>query len=77
MYAPELFPTQARTRGFAFVNTVGNIGFMCAPLITTNLVSQPRVSALIRCFQMLWSGASFNTGDGDQVVVWYSARLVT
>ncbi|XP_045132295.1 solute carrier family 22 member 20-like [Portunus trituberculatus] len=37
VYAPELFPTLARTRGFAFVNLAGNVGFMCAPLITTNL----------------------------------------
>ncbi|KAK8751304.1 hypothetical protein OTU49_013976 [Cherax quadricarinatus] len=35
VYAPELFPTEARTRGFAFVNMMGSIGFMCAPLVTT------------------------------------------
>ncbi|XP_063861702.1 solute carrier family 22 member 20-like isoform X1 [Scylla paramamosain] len=42
VYAPELFPTLARTRGFAFVNLVGNVGFMCAPLITTNLAKISR-----------------------------------
>ncbi|XP_068246375.1 solute carrier family 22 member 20-like [Palaemon carinicauda] len=34
MYAPELFPTEARARGFAFVTVMGSIGFSCAPLIT-------------------------------------------
>ncbi|XP_071532838.1 organic cation transporter protein-like [Panulirus ornatus] len=38
LYAPELFPTEARTRGFALVNMVGNIGFTCAPLVTDMLV---------------------------------------
>ncbi|XP_045606660.1 solute carrier family 22 member 6 isoform X1 [Procambarus clarkii] len=35
VFAPELFPTEARTRGFAFVNMMGSIGFMFAPLVTT------------------------------------------
>ncbi|XP_050703250.1 solute carrier family 22 member 6-like [Eriocheir sinensis] len=39
IYAPELFPTQARARGFALVNTVGSIGFMFSPLITTIFAS--------------------------------------
>ncbi|XP_045606809.1 solute carrier family 22 member 20 isoform X2 [Procambarus clarkii] len=34
VYAPELFPTEARARGFAFVNVLGSVGFSCAPLIT-------------------------------------------
>lgn len=41
IYAPELFPTQARARGFALVNTVGSIGFMFSPVITTIFVSPP------------------------------------
>ncbi|KAG7171616.1 Solute carrier family 22 member 6-A-like 1 [Homarus americanus] len=34
VYAPELFPTETRTRGFAFVNMIGSLGFICAPLVT-------------------------------------------
>ncbi|XP_042888325.1 solute carrier family 22 member 6-like [Penaeus japonicus] len=34
MYAPELFPTESRARGFAFVQLIGSIGTMCVPLIT-------------------------------------------
>ncbi|XP_042217244.1 solute carrier family 22 member 15-like isoform X3 [Homarus americanus] len=34
VYAPELFPTETRARGFAFVNVMGSVGFSCAPLIT-------------------------------------------
>lgn len=39
MYAPELFPTESRARGFAFVQLMGNVGAACAPLIT-DVVSQ-------------------------------------
>lgn len=38
VYGPELFPTEARSRGFAFVTLMGGIGFMCSPVITYNLV---------------------------------------
>ncbi|XP_047474099.1 solute carrier family 22 member 6-like [Penaeus chinensis] len=34
MYAPELFPTESRARGFAFVQLVGSIGTICVPFIT-------------------------------------------
>ncbi|XP_042876740.1 solute carrier family 22 member 20-like [Penaeus japonicus] len=37
VYGPELFPTEARSRGFAFVNLMGGIGFMIAPVFTYNL----------------------------------------
>ncbi|XP_047474081.1 solute carrier family 22 member 20-like [Penaeus chinensis] len=37
VYGPELFPTEARSRGFAFVSLMGGIGFMCSPVITYNL----------------------------------------
>ncbi|KAK7072674.1 hypothetical protein SK128_010511 [Halocaridina rubra] len=40
IYAPELFPTAIRTRGMAFLNTIGHAGFICAPLVTNILVSQ-------------------------------------
>ncbi|XP_069981534.1 solute carrier family 22 member 20-like [Penaeus vannamei] len=39
MYAPELFPTESRARGFAFVQLAGNVGAACAPLVT-DVVSQ-------------------------------------
>ncbi|XP_047474618.1 solute carrier family 22 member 6-like isoform X2 [Penaeus chinensis] len=39
MYAPELFPTESRARGFAFVQLAGNVGSACAPLVT-DVVSQ-------------------------------------
>ncbi|XP_071532747.1 solute carrier family 22 member 7-like isoform X2 [Panulirus ornatus] len=38
VYAPELFPTEARARGFAFVSVMGSVGFSCAPLVTHVLV---------------------------------------
>ncbi|XP_037777721.1 solute carrier family 22 member 20-like isoform X2 [Penaeus monodon] len=37
VYGPELFPTEARSRGFAFVTLMGGTGFMCSPVITYNL----------------------------------------
>ncbi|KAK7084541.1 hypothetical protein SK128_016573 [Halocaridina rubra] len=37
VYSPELFPTSARTRGFAFLNVIGQVGFTCAPLVTNFL----------------------------------------
>lgn len=38
VYGPELFPTEIRNRGFAFVNLMGSLGFVCAPFITYRLV---------------------------------------
>ncbi|XP_069981598.1 solute carrier family 22 member 20 [Penaeus vannamei] len=38
VYGPELFPTEIRNRGFAFVNLMGCFGFVCAPFITYRLV---------------------------------------
>ncbi|XP_042876743.1 organic cation transporter protein-like isoform X1 [Penaeus japonicus] len=38
VYGPELFPTEIRNRGFAFVNLMGCLGFVCAPFITYRLV---------------------------------------
>ncbi|XP_068217986.1 solute carrier family 22 member 20-like isoform X1 [Palaemon carinicauda] len=34
LYAPELFPTEIRARGFAFVQVLGSIGSSVAPFIT-------------------------------------------
>lgn len=39
VYGPELFPTEIRNRGFAFVNLMGCFGFVCAPFITYRLAS--------------------------------------
>ncbi|XP_037777717.1 organic cation transporter protein-like isoform X2 [Penaeus monodon] len=37
VYGPELFPTEARTRGFAFISLIGGMGSMIAPIITYKL----------------------------------------
>ncbi|XP_069976172.1 solute carrier family 22 member 6-like [Penaeus vannamei] len=37
VYGPELFPTEARTRGFAFITLIGGVGSMIAPVITYRL----------------------------------------
>ncbi|XP_042876746.1 solute carrier family 22 member 6-like [Penaeus japonicus] len=37
VYGPELFPTEARTRGFAFISLIGGVGSMIAPVITYRL----------------------------------------
>lgn len=72
IYAPELFPTQARARGFALVNTVGSIGFMFSPLITTIFVSPPCIYS--SPFYALWC-QSFLMSISTPVLCSYLVRF--
>lgn len=38
LYAPEVFPTEIRVRGFAFVQVLGSVGSSVAPFVTDVLV---------------------------------------
>lgn len=49
IYTPELYPTVIRSRGFGFVNGMGSLGLLTAPIITDLLVQEVWWSVNVVC----------------------------